>query len=107
MVIRQYDVILINLNPTVGHEIKKSRPCLVISPDELNRNVNTVVIAPMTTRSHALPTRVSLSFQGKKGWIVLDQIRSIDRLRVLKHLGSIDHRTALEVRSVLKETFVD
>jgi len=107
VVIRQYDIILINLEPTIGHEIKKSRPCLVISPDELNRNVHTLVIAPMATQSHAYPTRVCVSFQGKKGWIVLDQMRAIDRVRVLKHLGSLDHKTIMAVKSVLKETFVD
>ncbi len=106
MVIKQFDVILINLDPTIGHEIKKSRPCLVISPDELNRNLHTLVIAPMTTRSHSYPSRVLVGFQGKKGWIVLDQIRTIDRLRVLKHLGCVEHKTIMEVRSVLKEIFV-
>ena len=107
MVIKQYDVVLINLEPTMGHEIKKSRPCLVISPDELNRNVHTLVIAPMTTRSHPYPTRIPVHFRGKKGWIMLDQIRCIDHLRVLKHLGAIERNAILEVKSALKETFVD
>ncbi len=80
---------------------------MVVSPDELNRNLHTVVVAPMTTRSHSYPSRVSVSFQRKKGWIVLDQIRTIDRLRVLKHLGPINHSTLQEVKSVLKEIFVD
>ncbi len=107
MVIEQYDVILVNLDPTIGHEIKRSRPCVVISPDELNRNVQTVVIAPMTTRSHLYPTRIAVTFQHKKGWIILDQLRSIDRQRIVKRLGAIDHKVIAQVKSVIKETFVD
>ena len=107
MVIDQYDVILVNLDPTVGHEIRKSRPCLVISPNELNHNIHTVVVAPMTTRSHAYPSRIPVNFQRKKGWIVLDQIRSIDRLRVIKRFGTIDFKTILQVKSTIKEMFVD
>lgn len=71
MVIKQYEIYLINLDPTIGHEIQKARPCLVISPDVMNNNISTVIIAPMTTKSHAYPTRVSIKFEGKNGWIVL------------------------------------
>jgi len=88
MVVKQYDILLINLDPTIGHEIKKVRPCVVISPDEMNRNIETVIIAPMTTQGHAYPTRVHVRFKGKEGWIVLDQIRTVDRKRLIKKTGT-------------------
>ena len=84
MVINQYDIYLIDLDPTKGYEIKKTRPCLIISPNEMNKIIGTVIIAPMTTKSHPYPTRVELNFQEKKGWIVLDQIRTVDKNRLLK-----------------------
>ena len=89
MVIRQYEVYLINLDPAIGHEIQKTRPCLVISPDEMNNNIRTVIIAPMTTKSHAYPTRIPVRFDKKSGWIVLDQIRTVDKARLVKKLGKI------------------
>ena len=103
----QYDVYLINLDPTIGHEIKKTRPCLIISPDELNNNLQTVIIAPMTTRSHGYPTRVKLDFQNKTGWIVLDQIRTVDKKRLVKRLGLIDKKTVQKVKAIIKEMVVD
>lgn len=103
----QYDVYLINLDPTVGHEIKKTRPCLIISPDEMNDNLQTVTIAPMTTKSHAYPTRVRIDFQGKTGWIVLDQIRTVDKKRLTKKLGMIDRKAIQKVKSIIKEMLVD
>ena len=96
-----------NLDPTIGHEIKKTRPCLVISPDEMNHNINTVIIAPMTTKSHAYPTRIPVKFDGKQGWIVLDQIRTVDNIRLVKHLGIITKKEVSEVKSVIKEMLVD
>jgi mRNA interferase MazF len=107
MVINQYEVFLIDLDPTKGHEIQKTRPCLVISPNEMNHTISTVIIAPMTTRSHNYPTRVDVQFGGKHGWIVLDQIRTVDRLRLLKKLGKIDRPQIVRVKAVLKEMFVD
>ena len=107
MVINQYEVFLIELDPAKGHEIQKTRPCLVISPDEMNHTISTVIIAPMTTRSHHYPTRVEVQFGGKQGWIVLDQIRTVDRLRLLKKLGKIDRPQIVRVKAVLKEMFVD
>jgi mRNA interferase MazF len=107
MVINQYEVFLIELDPTKGHEIQKTRPCLVISPNEMNHTISTVIIAPMTTRSHNYPTRVDLQFCGKQGWIVLDQIRTVDRLRLLKKLGKIERPQIVRVKAVLKEMFVD
>ena len=103
----QYDVYLINLDLTIGHEIKKTRPCLIISPDEMNDNLQTVTIAPMTTKSDDYPTRVRVDFQNKTGWIVLDQIRTVDKKRLTKRLGAIDRRTVQKVKSVIKEMLVD
>ncbi len=107
MAVNQYNVYLVNLDPTIGHEIKKTRPCLVISPDEMNQNIATVIIAPMTTKSHAYPTRVKIKFDGKEGWIVLDQIRTVDKIRLVKQLGRISNKEILEVKSVIKEMLVD
>ena len=107
MVINQYDVLLINLDPTVGHEIKKVRPCLVISPNEMNEAIQTVIIAPMTTKSHKYPTRIQVNFENKEGWIVLDQIRTVDRTRLIKRLGKIKKKEIEEVKSVLQEMLVD
>ena len=107
MVINQYDVYLVNLDPTVGHEIKKTRPCLVISPDEMNNNISTVIIAPMTTKSHSYPTRIPVKFGGKNGWIVLDQIRTVDNIRLVKRLGQISKKEILAVKKILKEMLVD
>jgi mRNA interferase MazF len=103
----QYDVYLITLDPTIGHEIKKTRPCLVISPEEMNDNLQTVIIAPMTTKSHDYPTRIKVDFQNKSGWIVLDQIRTVDKRRLTKRLGAIDKRVVQRVKSALKEMLVD
>ena len=92
MVISQYEVFLVNLDPTIGSEIKKYRPCVIISPNEMNKYISTVIIAPMTTKSHSYPSRIEFTFQGKKGWIVLDQIRTVDRIRLVKKLGKTDQR---------------
>ena len=105
MVINRFDVFLVNLYPTVGSEIKKTRPCLVISPDEMNRHIRTVIIAPMTTAGKDYPTRVSCTFKKKTGQIVLDQIRTIDRTRLIKKLGMIEPKTQSEVISVLQRLF--
>lgn len=107
MVVNQYEVHLIDLDPTKGLELQKTRPCLIISPDEMNRNIGTVIIAPMTTKSHNYPTRVELEFQGKNGWIVLDQIRTVDKTRLIKKLGKIEERTIQEVKNVLREMLVE
>ena len=107
MEIRQYHVYLVNLDPTIGHEIKKTRPCLIISPDEMNDNIQTVIIAPMTTKSHKYPTRVQLTFQNKKGWVVLDQIRTIDNKRIIQKIGIVNNKTIIEIKKVLKEMLVD
>jgi mRNA interferase MazF len=105
MVIKRFDVYLANLDPAVGSEIKKTRPCLVISPDEMNRNIRTVIIAPMTSAQKEYPTRVFCTFQKKKGQIVLDQLRTIDKARLIKKIGTIDSKEQLEVISILQRLF--
>ena len=107
MVIRQYEVYLISLDPTIGHEIKKARPCVIISPDEMNKNISTVIIAPMTTQSHFYPTRIPLKFTGKEAWIVLDQLRTVDRKRLIKKIGKIEQVIVNQVKSIIKEMLVD
>lgn len=103
--VKRFDVYLVNLDPTVGHEIRKSRPCLVISPDEMNQHISTVIVAPMTTKGRNYPTRVSCIFQGKEGQVVMDQIRTVDKSRLVKRLGKIDSKTQADVLSVLSELF--
>ena len=107
MVIRQYEVYLFSLDPTIGHELKKVRPCVIISPDEMNKNISTVIIAPLTTKSHFYPTRIPLKFTGKEAWIVLDQLRTVDRKRLIRKLGEIDQKTINQVKSIIKEMLVD
>jgi len=107
MEIKQYEVYLINLDPTVGYEIQKTRPCVVISPDEMNRNIQTIIISPMTTKSHDYPTRVKLTFCNKAGWIVLDQIRTVDKKRLVKRLGRISNDAIKKVKAKIKEMLVD
>lgn len=107
MEIRQYEVYLIDLDPTMGHEIKKKRPCLVVSPDEMNRNIQTVIVAPMTTKSHDYPSRIKTTFGNKKGWIVLDQIRTVDKRRLIKKAGKVSGETVAKVKVVLREMLVD
>ncbi|HAQ18268.1 MAG TPA: growth inhibitor PemK [Prolixibacteraceae bacterium] len=107
MEINQYQIILVNLDPTLGSEIKKTRPCVVISPNEMNKFLNTVVIAPMTTSSRNYPTRIEVRHDNKIGWIVLDQIRTIDKQRIVKDLGQLTKSEINELKSVLKETYID
>jgi mRNA interferase MazF len=107
MEINQYQIILVNLDPTLGSEIKKTRPCVVISPNEMNKFLNTVVIAPMTTSSKNYPTRIEVRHDSKIGWIVLDQIRTIDKQRIIKDLGRLTKSEINELKSVLKETYID
>ncbi len=105
VVIRRFDVCMVNLDPTLGHEIKKTRPCLIISPDEMNKHIRTVIIAPLTTAGREYPTRIWTSFHGKKGQIVLDQIRTVDKKRLVKVLGKIDDPTAGRVLETIAEMF--
>jgi len=103
----QYSIVLVDLDPTLGSEIKKTRPCVVVSPDEMNKYLNTVVLAPMTTNLSRYPTRVVVEFDGKKGMIVIDQIRTVDKVRILKVLGKLTKTEIKACKEVIRETFVD
>lgn len=105
MVINRSEVYLVDLDPTVGSEIQKTRPCLVVSPDEMNHFIRTVIVAPLTTRGRPYPTRVACRFEGAKGQVVLDQIRTVDSSRLVRKLGAIDAETMTAVLSTLQEMF--
>ena len=105
LVVSRFDVYLVRLDPTEGHEIQKTRSALVISPDEMNRHVGTVIVAPMTTRRRNYPSRVPVTFESKTGQIVLDQIRTVDKRRLVRRLGNIDEATSEKVLAVLGEMF--
>jgi len=107
LVIKRFDVFLVNLDPTVGSEIQKTRPCVVISPDEMNRNIATVIIAPMTTKGKAYPTRIVCYFHDKDGQIILDRIRTIDKTRLVKKLGEISQDEQRVVIDILAEMFAE
>ena len=105
--VEQYSIWLVNLDPTIGAEIRKMRPAVIISPNEMNEVLNTVIIAPMTTKIRDWPTRVKIEFQGKQGEIALDQIRTIDKRRLVKHLGKLDFFAILKIKRIIKEMLVD
>lgn len=106
MELKQYQIVLVNLDPTIGSEMKKTRPCVIISPDEMNKYLQTIVIAPMTSSSKSYPTRVSVKHHKTKGWVVLDQIRTIDRQRVVKIFDTLNEREIYDVKMVIHETYV-
>lgn len=105
MAINRFEVYLVSLDPTVGREIQKTRPCLIVSPDEMNHHLRTVIVAPMTTKGQSYPTRVACRFQGKRGLVVLDQLRTVDRTRLVKKLGRFGGIAANQVLDVLQEMF--
>lgn len=107
MEINQYDIVLVNLDPTMGSEMKKTRPCVVLSPNEMNKYLQTIVVAPMTTSSKPYPTRVEIKHNQTKGWIAIDQIRTIDKTRIVKRYETLTTKEVVKVKSVIKETFVD
>lgn len=107
MDLKQYQIVLVNLDPTVGSEIKKTRPCVVISPNEMNKFLQTIVIAPMTNSSKSYPTRVEVKHDNKKGWVIIDQIRTVDRQRIIKILDYLSEKEIKKVKEIIKETFVD
>ncbi len=107
VVVKRFDVFLINLDPTQGKEIQKTRPCVIVSPDEMNCYIATVIIAPMTTQSRAYPTRIPCQFQDKAGQIILDQIRTVDKTRLVKKLGQISHNEQRLVMDTLAEMFAE
>jgi mRNA interferase MazF len=105
--INQYDIVLVNLDPAIGSEMKKTRPCVVISPNEMNNYLQTIVVAPMTSSSKSYPTRVEVKHNNTKGWIVIDQIRTIDRARVVKKFETLTPKEIEKIKHVIKETYVD
>ena len=107
MDLNQYQIVLVNLDPTIGSEIKKTRPCVIISPDEMNRHLRTLIIAPVTSRSKNYPTRVRVKIENKAGRVVIDQIRTIDKQRVVKVLDKLTGKEIEDIKFTIKETFVD
>jgi len=107
MELRQYEIVLVNLDPTIGSEMKKTRPCVIVSPDEMNKYLQTIVVAPMTSTSRHYPTRVEIKHNKTKGWVVIDQIRTIDRKRVIKILGKLTEKEIYKVKTTIQETYVD
>lgn len=107
MEIKQYELVLVNLDPTVGSEMKKTRPCAVISPNEMNKYLQTIVVAPLTSSSKPYPTRVEIKQTKTKGWVVLDQIRTVDRTRIIKKLGILTTSEIEAVKTVIMETYVE
>jgi len=107
MELNQYTIVLVNLDPTVGSEIKKTRPCVIISPNEMNKFLNTIVVAPMTTNLKKYPTRISVEHNGKKGMIVIDQIRTVDKKRIIKIFDELTKSEIKKCKDIIKETFVD
>ena len=105
--IQRFDVFLVKLDPTQGSEIQKTRPCVIISPNEMNAYISTLIIAPMTTKSRSYPTRISLNFDAKEGYIILDQIRTVDRERLIKKLGYVEKSIQTQILSVLREMFAE
>lgn len=107
MIVQQYEVFIVNLDPTVGSEIKKTRPCVIISPDEMNRHLDTVVVSPVTSHSRKYPSRVLINLDGNENWVVIDQIRTIDKSRLIKRIGSLTPKEIISIKRVIKEVFVD
>ena len=106
MELKQYQIVLVNLDPTIGSEIKKTRPCVIISPDEMNKYLQTIVIAPLTSNSKTYPTRVPVKHNRTKGCVVLDQIRTIDRQRIVKILDQLTEKEIYSIKTVIHETYV-
>lgn len=107
MEVKQYQIVLVNLDPTLGSEIQKTRPCVIVSPNEINDNLRTVVIAPLTSTSRKYPTRVKVRHNSQEAWVVIDQIRTIDKIRIIKKLSSLTEKEILECKRVIRETFID
>ena len=107
MELKQYSIVLVNLDPTIGSEIKKTRPCVIVSPDEMNKYLNTMVVAPMTTNLKKYPTRIAVEHSNKKGMIAIDQIRTIDKKRILKSFDKLTKSEIKKCKEIIRETFVD
>ena len=107
MELSQYEVVLVNLDPTLGSEVKKTRPCVILSPDEMNKFLQTIIIAPITSSLKKYPTRIEIKGKTTKGWVMIDQIRTVDRKRITKIFGKLTEKEIHEVKNVIQETFVD
>jgi mRNA interferase MazF len=107
MELRQYSIVLVNLDPTMGSEIQKTRSCIIVSPNEMNKYLNTIVISPMTTSLKEYPTRIQVNHDGKKGMIAIDQIRTVDKKRILKIVGKLNESEIKACKEIIKETYVD
>ncbi len=105
--VNQYDIVLVNLDPTIGSEMKKTRPCVILSPNEMNKYLQTIVIAPITSNSKPYPTRIEVKHKATKGWIAIDQIRTIDRMRIVKRFEPLIDKEIEKVKNAIQETFVD
>ncbi|MBL7754117.1 MAG: type II toxin-antitoxin system PemK/MazF family toxin [Chitinophagaceae bacterium] len=105
--INQYDIVLVNLDPTIGSEMKKTRPCVVLSPNEMNKYLQTIIVAPMTSSSKPYPTRVEVKHNSRKGWIAIDQIRTIDRMRIVKRFETLTEKEITKIKEVIQEALVD
>ena len=107
MELKQYQIVLVNLDPTIGSEVKKTRPCVIFSPNEMNKHLQTIVIAPITSSSKNYPTRVEIKGNKTKGWVMIDQIRTVDKRRISKIFGKLSEKEIQKIKNVIKETFVD
>jgi len=107
MVVKRFDVYLVNVDPTVSAEAKKTRPCVVLSPDETNRFIDTVIVAPLTSKGHRYPTRVPCQLEGKNGQVILDQIRTVDKVRLVKKTGRLGRPTQKAILATLAEMFAE
>jgi mRNA interferase MazF len=107
MDLRQYEIFIINLDPTTGSEIRKTRPCVIISPNEMNKYLRNVTIAPITSKSHDYPTRVKIKLSERSNWVVLDQIRTIEKTRIVKKINKLSQQEIMKCKAVIKQMFVD
>lgn len=107
MTLHQYEVVIVNLDSTIGSEIKKTRPCVIVSPNEINDNLSVIIVAPLTSKSKNYPTRIKINFKGKEGWIAIDQIRTIDKKRIYKKSGNLTTKQIAKIKRIIKETLVD
>ena len=107
MTVQQYEVFIVNPDPTIGSEIRKTRLCAIISPNETNKYLDTVVIAPITSNSKNYPTRVMIRIEGIENWVVIDQIQTIDKIRLMKKIGKLNQKEVSSIKQIIKETFVD
>lgn len=107
MELKQYSIVLVNLDPTIGSEIKKTRPCVIVSPNEINKYLNTIVVAPMTTNLKKYPTRIQVKHNNKKGMVAIDQIRTIDKSRIIKKFDQLTKSEIQKCKEIIRETFVD